>query len=180
MLFHEDNSCHSEYQTGSVPPARQAGGIFAAGLFIVFAVLGIFFVTCAIGYRIFTPKNSPVFASLTNKGGDNLPFNEAYMDGEVLTCSQVGITCQSISDFCAEYYNLPVGVYVLSVEKGTPADQQGVLPGDVLIALNDAPIRLAGTLQSYITGNFEQAPISILFVRGDQQFYVSLSPEDLK
>lgn len=180
MLSNEENNCQSEYQTGSVPPARQAGGIFAAGLFIVFAVLGIFFVTCAIGYRIFTPKNSPVLASLTGEGRDNLSQNEAHMEGEVLTCDLLGITCQSISSFCAEYYNLPVGVYVLNVEKGTPADQQGVLPGDVLIALNDAPIRLAGTLQSYIVSNFDQIPISMLFVRGDQQFYVSLNPEDLK
>lgn len=180
MLFHEENNSQSEYQTGSVPPARQAGGIFAAGLFIASAFLGIFFVTCAIGYRIFTPNTTPVLASLTDEGGDKIPSNEAHMEGEVLTCSEVGITCQSISSFCAEYYNLPAGVYVLSVEKGTPADLQGVLPGDILIALNDAPIRLAGTLQSHIIGNLEQDPTSLLFVRGDQQFYVYLNPEETR
>ena len=180
MLFHEENSNQSEYQTGSVPPARQAGGVFAAGLFIASAFLGIFFVTCAIGFRIFIPNTTPVLAALTEPGGDKISSNEVHMDGEVLTCSEVGITCQSISSFCAEYYNLPAGVYVLSVEKGTPADLQGVLPGDILIAINDSPIRLASTLQSHMIGHFAQSSTSLLFTRGDQQFYVHLNPEENK
>ena len=177
MLFHEENSHQSEYQTGTVPPARQAGGIFAAGVFIVIAVLGIFVVTAAIGFKVFSSKTTPLLASLSDVNGGKVPSNATHMEGEVLSCKEVGITCQSISAFCAEYYNLPRGVYVISVEKGTPADRQGVLPGDVLIALDDSPICFASTLQHHILSNYEQESTSLLFARGSQQFYVYLSPE---
>ncbi len=177
MLSHEENSHQFEYQTGSVPPTRQAGGIFAAGVFIVIAFLGIFIVTAAIGFRIFSSNTTPLLASLSNANGDKVSANAAHMDGEVLSCKEIGITCQSISGFCAEYYNLPMGIYVISVEKGTPADLQGVLPGDVLIALDDSPICLTSTLQYYISSNYEQESTSLLFVRDSQQFYVYISPE---
>ncbi len=177
MLSHEEHNHQFEYQTGSVPPARQAGGLFAAGVFVAIAVLGIFIVTGAVGYRVFSPTTTPLLASLSTESGSSFFSNEAHMDGEVISCSEIGITCQSISNFCAEYYNLPKGVYVISVEKNTPADLQGVLPGDVLIALNDASICLAGTLQSYLLGNYGREPTSLLFARGDQLFYVFLSPE---
>lgn len=180
MLSHEENNIPFEYQTGSVPPARQAGGVFAAGVFIIFAVLGLFIVTGVIGYRVFAPNTTPVIASLSHKEGNTASPNGAFMEGDVLNCQTIGITCQSISNFCAEYYSLPKGVYVVSVEKNTPADQQGILPGDVLIAINDDPTSQAATLQNYVENNSSDDPVYLLFVRGEQEFSVFLSPEVFK
>lgn len=49
---------------------------------------------------------------------------------------RIGLYTQDITADLAKQYDLPVGVYIAQVEPGSPADDAGLLRGDVIIAIN--------------------------------------------
>ncbi len=53
----------------------------------------------------------------------------------------MGITVLDMDTTVAAMYNLPIGVYVQSVEAGGPAEQAGMLPEDIILALGDTKIQ---------------------------------------
>jgi serine protease Do len=71
----------------------------------------------------------------------------------------IGITGLDLSPAIAQQYQLPAdrGVLIVEVAPNTPAEDAGIVPGDILIALNDAPIEtvqeLQRTLEEYQPGD---------------------------
>lgn len=57
-------------------------------------------------------------------------------NGSVIGRPRIGLYTQDLDEQMADQYNLPVGVYVAQVEPGSPADDAGLLQGDVIIATN--------------------------------------------
>jgi S1-C subfamily serine protease len=64
---------------------------------------------------------------------------------------------------------------VVAVEPGGPADRAGILIGDVLIALDGAPLREPTDLLAGISG---RTPVELRLVRGGAPVSVSLTPGD--
>jgi S1-C subfamily serine protease len=64
---------------------------------------------------------------------------------------------------------------VVAVEPGAPADRAGILIGDVLVAIDGAPLREPTDLLAALSG---RAPIEIRLVRGGAPLTVSLTPGD--
>ncbi len=62
-------------------------------------------------------------------------------DGEVRGRPAIGITVGSIPENAANFYELPEGLYISAVSKGSDAEKQGILPGDILIAVNGTPVK---------------------------------------
>lgn len=82
----------------------------------------------------------------------------------------LGIRYQSISPRVARAYNLPVewGVYITDVVPGSPADQAGLQPDDILTQIGDTAIN---ETHSYINSLFQYQPgdtVTITFVRNRQ------------
>ena len=48
----------------------------------------------------------------------------------------LGITCQSISKTVTQYYNLPAGIYVVSVGENSASDLAGIVEGDIITAVD--------------------------------------------
>ena len=76
---------------------------------------------------------------------EELPDLELYMDqlisqGYVSGRPLLGITGESLSPFYQHYYLLPAGLYITSVETGSPADLAGILPRDILLTLDGVSI----------------------------------------
>ncbi len=57
-------------------------------------------------------------------------------NGSVVGPPRIGVYTQDIDDQMATQYNLPVGVYIAQVEPGSPAEDAGLVKGDVIIATN--------------------------------------------
>ena len=53
----------------------------------------------------------------------------------------VGITVGAIPPDAASHYELPEGLYISAVSEGSDAEKQGVLPGDILMAVNGTPVK---------------------------------------
>ena len=76
-----------------------------------------------------------------------IPINDA-MDivsdlleyGYVTGRPSLGITCQVVSSTITQYYNLPTGVTVVSVEEGTAAEKAGLEAGDIITAVDGTEV----------------------------------------
>ena len=113
--------------------------------------------------------NSSKFASTVVEGmGYAIPINTAepilqnLMNREtrdiVGTDEQgyLGISCQNVSEDISEMYNIPQGVYVLSTNEGSAAENAGLQKGDIITAFDGVAIsdynELKNTLQYYQAG----------------------------
>lgn len=59
-----------------------------------------------------------------------------YVRGRV----SMGIMCQAIPSTVTQYYNLPAGIYVSTVQEGSAAENAGLKEGDIICALNGTEI----------------------------------------
>ncbi len=171
-----DHHTSHEYRTGGILPKKGSGGLLAAALLIFFAVAGMFLTAGFMTLRSVSFDTEQELASLQIPENTRFPGEQLHMEGEIATCNAVGITCQSISAFCQKYYELPAGVYVLSVEKGSPADRQGVLPGDVLVRVNGQLLRLPSSLQTFFNGTGKNTLVRLEFSRKGKLYTVFVSP----
>lgn len=67
--------------------------------------------------------------------------NSILKDGEVRGRPSIGITVGAIPESAAEMYELPEGLYISEVTKGSDAEAQGILPGDVLTHVNGTAVK---------------------------------------
>ncbi len=69
----------------------------------------------------------------------------------------LGINWQAISPYLARRYRLPVewGVYVTGVEPGSPAEQAGLQPGDIIVQIGETAL---DETHSYINALFQYQP----------------------
>ena len=52
----------------------------------------------------------------------------------------MGIMCQAISSTVTQYYNLPAGIYVSTVEPGSAAENAGIKEGDIICAIEGVEV----------------------------------------
>lgn len=81
-----------------------------------------------MGYAIPISSASPIIAELMEYQTKNKvsESNAGYM----------GITMQEIPDQMVSMYNMPQGVFVYSVEENSPAQQAGIVKGDIIVKLD--------------------------------------------
>ena len=66
--------------------------------------------------------------------------NALVAEGEVRGRPSVGITIGGIPDNASEHYNIPGGVYVSDVTRGSDAEAKGIQVGDIITAVNGQPV----------------------------------------
>ena len=67
--------------------------------------------------------------------------NALLKDGEVKGRPAIGITVGSIPQNAKDKYELPDGLYVSDVSEGSDAKTQGIMPGDIVLAVNGTEVR---------------------------------------
>ena len=176
-MHRKDKNHQNEYRTGGPIHRRSWNALFAVGIFLFFAVIGMLLTALLLGLRINTLGAHKVIASLDVPDETMNLNNDLHMEGLVMDCAELGITCQSISEFCENYYKLPRGIYIVRTKAHTPAARHGVLPGDILTKVNGKPLRLPTTLQSILDENPKGQPIELEFIRKEKIFTITLTPE---
>lgn len=77
-----------------------------------------------MGYAIPISTASPIIADLMQRRTDLVAQDEiGYM----------GISMQNVSEEAVEWYGMPAGVFVYSVEEESPAQQAGFEYGDIIV-----------------------------------------------
>lgn len=75
-----------------------------------------------IGFAIPINEAKPIVSQIIDKGYVARPF--------------LGISGQTVDEQLSEIYGLPLGIYVANVVPGAPAEQAGLVRGDMIIGVN--------------------------------------------
>ena len=78
--------------------------------------------------------------------------NDLMKNGTVTDRAQLGITLQAIPSSAAQYYNMPDGAYVNSVNSGSCAEKAGLKAGDIITAIDDTTVSSGDALRSALRG----------------------------
>jgi len=95
---------------------------------------------------------------------------------------RIGVTIQDVNAQLAESFGLdrPRGALVSSVEKDGPASRAGLIPGDVILAVNGHPIERYGELSGSIAAMKPGSDASLQVWRQGKQQAVSVKIAELK
>ncbi len=118
-----------------------------------------------LGYAIPINDAKRVIEDLINKG---------YVTGRLY----IGIKTKDIDEELTDYYELPVGVYIVEVTKDSPADKAGLQPGDVIIGIDGKDIKTGDEILKIRDQHKAGDSIKILFVREEKERAVTLVFEE--
>jgi S1-C subfamily serine protease len=94
---------------------------------------------------------------------------------------RLGITGQNVSlvPAAARRHGLgqQLGLLVLSVQEGSPADRADVLPGDVIVAFDGAQVRGVDDLHRRLIEDRIGSPTTLTVLRGSQLLALTITPE---
>jgi S1-C subfamily serine protease len=81
----------------------------------------------------------------------------------------------------ARFYHLAseTGVLVISVEKASPAEHARVRPDDIIVAMNDEPIRSVHDLHKRLVGERIGVPCKLAVTRHTEQLTIYITPVEL-
>ena len=81
----------------------------------------------------------------------------------------------------ARFYHLAneSGAMVVSVEKGSPAEQSRIRPDDVIVAFNDEPIASVHDLHKKLVGDRIGTPCKLTVLRGTEQLTIYVIPAEM-
>ena len=122
-----------------------------------------------MGYAIPISSASPIIADLMER-----QTRSRVDESEV---GYLGINLQEVTAQISSLYNMPQGVYVLSTEEGSAAQNAGIMSGDIITEFDgeriDSYADLQAVLQYYASG--DTATVTVM--RPQNGEYVSLDLE---
>ena len=113
-----------------------------------------------MGFAIPISKAQPILDELMSKKTRDLVEDEnkaAYM----------GVRLKNVTSDASEYYNMPLGVYVDSVEEDGPADKAGIQAGDIILKIDGTTVESADNLQSQLAYYEAGEKIDFVIARAD-------------
>lgn len=92
----------------------------------------------------------------------------------------LGIEIVDVDAAVAENLKLPVhqGVLVNRVREGGAAEQSGLMPGDVIVGINENPVSSVSELQEWVARNRPGTEIDVLFIRDAKERRVKARLKD--
>lgn len=127
----------SFYQTGSTQPPKSRVGVILVLLGLVIFLGGIVAALGLTNLQLFRALQAQE-AQETNAVG--FSAEDSHSCPETARQTGLGFRGETVSDFWHTYHDLPRGVFVQSVDEGSDAALQGVLPGDILTRVNGTPV----------------------------------------
>ena len=100
--------------------------------------------------------------------------NQLIVQGYVSGRPSLGITGESLSTFDQYYFRIPAGLYIDSVQPGSPAEQAGVSVGDVLIQVGDTRIIDAAGLDTALYNAQVGESVKVVLYRNGHYYEISL------
>lgn len=113
-----------------------------------------------MGFAIPISKAQPILDELMSKKTRDLVEDEnkaAYM----------GVRLKNVTSDASEYYNMPLGVYVDSVEEDGPADKAGIQAGDIILKIDGTSVESADNLQNQLAYYEAGEKIDFIISRAD-------------
>ena len=159
------------YQTGSTKPPKSRLGLILILLGLVIFLGGI---VTALGLT-----NLQMFRALkaqTEPAADAVRFSNPGHAEVASSARQTGLgfSGETVSEFWHNYHQLPRGVFVQSVDEGSDAARQGILPGDILIQVGEVSVTSIEELQAFLDTADLSRPIPVVLCRDDKVITILL------
>lgn len=74
-------------------------------------------------------------------------------------------------DIYTERFNIPKGLYVQSIQKGSAADKGGIIPGDIIVRVDNVIIYGMGDLQDFLSYTKAGTEVEIVVYRSNKGVY---------
>ena len=105
--------------------------------------------------------------------------DQLLANGEVAGRPGIGVTVGAITDALRERYDLPEGLYVSAVSKGSDAEAQGVRVGDVLTAVDGQAVTTTSEVLAIRNTHTVGDKMSLTLWRDGEEFTVEVELQDL-
>ncbi len=122
-----------------------------------------------MGYAIPITTASPIIAELMER-----QTRVQVAEDEV---GYMGISPQQVSQQFASMYRMPLGVYVLEVEEGSPAEKAGMAMGDIIVEFDGTSISSYADLEKIIQYYAAGTQTTVTVARPQNGQYVELELE---
>ena len=106
--------------------------------------------------------------------------NQLISQGYVSGRPSLGLTGQTVSTFDQYYFRLPAGVYIETVDEGSPAARLGIESGDILVQVGDTRITSADDLETVLYQYQVGDTVTIRIVRGGKYYQTDLELTEAK
>ena len=137
----------------------------------------------AAGRNVYVDDDQMVFVSV-GKGTDELmtytlPIAISDSQREEARKWEMGIVARYVLPVYQDYYNLPQGAYLRSVEEGSPAQEAGLQAGDIIVGIGEQTILGDMTLR-LSRASFAPGDIQTVYFWRDGQYYTTemMRPEN--
>lgn len=137
----------------------------------------------AVGRNVYVDDDQMVFVSV-GKGTDELmtytlPIAISDSQREEARKWEMGIVARYVLPVYQDYYNLPQGAYLRSVEEGSPAQEAGLQEGDIIVGIGEQTILGDMTLR-LSRASFAPGDIQTVYFWRDGQYYTTemMRPEN--
>ena len=137
----------------------------------------------AAGRNVYVDDDQMVFVSV-GKGTDELmtytlPIAISDSQREEARKWEMGIVARYVLPVYQDYYNLPQGAYLRSVEEGSPAQEAGLQEGDIIVGIGEQTILGDMTLR-LSRASFAPGDIQTVYFWRDGQYYTAemMRPEN--
>lgn len=137
----------------------------------------------AAGRNVYVDDDQMVFVSV-GKGTDELmtytlPIAISDSQREEARKWEMGIVARYVLPVYQDYYNLPQGAYLRSVEEGSPAQEAGLQEGDIIVGIGEQTILGDMTLR-LSRASFAPGDIQTVYFWRDDQYYTTemMRPEN--
>ena len=107
-------------------------------------------------------------------------INQLISQGYVSGRPYVGIEGEEVSAFYQFYYGLPAGLYITEVEPGSPADDTGLAPGDILLAVDNTRIYGLADLETVLYSFQPGDKVDIVIYRNSRQYSGTITVGEAK
>lgn len=137
----------------------------------------------AAGRNVYVDDDQMVFVSV-GKGTDELmtytlPIAISDSQRKEARKWEMGIVARYVLPVYQDYYNLPQGAYLRSVEEGSPAQEAGLQEGDIIVGIGEQTILGDMTLR-LSRASFAPGDIQTVYFWRDGQYYTTemMRPEN--
>lgn len=97
-----------------------------------------------MGFAIPISKAEPILDELMSKETRDKVEDENK-------AAYIGVTCKNVTSDAAEYYNMPLGVFVDSVSEDGPADKAGIQAGDIIRKIDGTSVETFDNLTEQLS-----------------------------
>lgn len=153
------------YQTGSTQPPKSRKGLLAGLLIAVIFLCGL-----VSGLGLMNIKLTRQLEALQEPELCTVSFAQAEA---ALPCSQdapLGFDGHAVSQFWQDYDCLPQGIYITQVEATCDAAAKGILPGDILVAIDGCPITDPDQLPQFLQQRSAGEVVQLTLYRNGQRW----------